>query len=283
MFSAAMCVHHLVLCAEPRWHPVRREPGHRLSRPLRMAAHHPSVRSSFSKPHFQEAHPELLDSLIWVVALPLQLSDSFRKRNPAVHRFMGYSIATMGIVLGITGILFPIRKHLTDTNITYSHPDFFHLHKLVLGGQTVLVWPTFDLALCVLFPAHMYSLYRTVNAARSRKYLEHRTWAVFHFITASLPSFLRIGNYTVIAVGYAIEHFASAEQKKQLGVPQDGPEQWRVEMAAFAFATWWIAGGIAVGWVAWLLRYRNMVWDQPASNSKAAVGEKGSKDVAGAL
>lgn len=112
----------------------------------------------------------------------MQNDDRVRQNRPAFHRQLGYLTATCSLMLVVSGLAFPIRKELFGTNVSYSHSNILHLHRLRLKGVTVALWPTFDLALLFLAPIQAYTLFRAVNAAMGKRYAEHRTWAVYHSI-----------------------------------------------------------------------------------------------------
>lgn len=95
---------------------------------------------------------------------------------------MGYTLATCGVSLALSGIFYPFSKHYLGSNLSFSHEDPFHLHRLVIQGRTVLVWGTFDAGLMIIFPIQSYTLYRTVKAARAKRFAEHNTWAVLYAI-----------------------------------------------------------------------------------------------------
>lgn len=118
--------------------------------------------------------------MIWCILMPLQLSTSFRRRHPRFHRASGYFFAVAGTGLVVTGAAFPINKHLFRRNLAYSHPDLFHVHRLVIRGRTLAVWPSFALSNAIAVPKQAYTLYRAVKAARAKRFAEHNTWAVLY-------------------------------------------------------------------------------------------------------
>lgn len=234
-------------------------------------------------------------AVIWCIMMPLQLSTSFRRRHPRLHRASGYLFATIGTCLVVTGFWMPLSKHVLGRNIAYTHPDYFHIHRLVIRGKTLAIWPTFAVSTTIAVPMQSYTLYRAVKAARAKKFAEHNTWAVLYATTGSVHVSLSLRAKLTFARSYLIAlirlaltlsgglgaffHFIAPESLKDfLGVPKEmGPEAWEIERSAFAAASFFGGGIVTLGWQGYLIATQNPVFNEKRP-ARSQVSDKAADD-----
>lgn len=88
-------------------------------------------------------------------------------------------------------------------HLSHSHENILHIHDF--GGRAPIGWPTFNAVTWALNPPYLYSLFRTVKAARERQFRRHQQWAVFHTMVAYMISIERL----VLVVSYGLGWMAS--------------------------------------------------------------------------
>jgi hypothetical protein len=172
--------------------------------------------------------------------MPLQHTDGFRKRYPALHRSSGYVILTGSLVLSLTGYWFLLSSN------AYTHPNRFHLHDL--GGWSPIPWITFELGLWVLAPPYYLTLYKTAAAARDRDFVRHRKWAVLHTMVASVITFERVALVLSYVFGWTLALLPREQVHAFFDVAQDLASVAAAELDMFALADM-LALGMMLFWM----------------------------------
>ena len=102
---------------------------------------------------------------------PLQHSKRVRSRYPGLHRVSGRAALLASLVLSVTGAMFARR------DLSFTHPDPFHIHKLRVGGRVVFAVPTFEAQTALLGLMLPPLVFLTWRSARRRDIAAHRYWA----------------------------------------------------------------------------------------------------------
>lgn len=184
----------------------------------------------------------VVPSMVWCIIYPLQHVRRIRVQRPKVHRILGYTAATLSLILTISGLALPLRR------LSYSHPNFFHLHTLRIGGpktRPLLAWPTFDAALPIIGILLPWTLFHTIKHARAKQFVEHQRWATLHTLVGYIVPLQRAYIVAFQLGGHILFHLPQ-HLKDKIAVPVKGPEAWAAEQASFALTTWFALGHILI-------------------------------------
>lgn len=206
---------------------------------------------------------------MWTFFIPLQHSTYLRNRYRALHRVLGRLILLSALPLAITPFFFKAK------GVFYTHEDALHLHRpfasLAAHSSTPSVlrpllrgvlWPTSEVFGWIISTIFLFTAYKTVTTARSRRIAEHKRWATMQTLVGLT---IHIERFTLVfcsALASAIANILPEHLKIALGVPTKRSDFAAGEMAAFAFSLW-AAAAITVPW-AWQA-WRQLDATHPAS------------------
>lgn len=139
-----------------------------------------------------------INSTIWSISMPLQHIQRLRTKYPRIHRISGYITLTCSFLLALSGLLMPRRK------LAFTHPDYFHVHTLRIGGIPILAWPGFHLQCDLIGLAVLFTAYKTVVSARQRDYATHRAWAQAHTYVGYIVPMQRVWMAILMLIALAL-------------------------------------------------------------------------------
>lgn len=152
--------------------------------------------------HGQLTLVHVLPGALFLVVLPLQFSDSVRRNRPALHRWTGRILLTIGIPVALSGLL--------------------------LGGLSPFGGLTADTAIFLFGVLFLVALIRGFAAARRRDFLTHREWML-------RAAAIGAGIATVRLVAFPLYWLVGGSALALVG-----PTFWLGLGASAAAAEWWI-------------------------------------------
>jgi hypothetical protein len=192
---------------------------------------------------------------LWTFFIPLQHSAYLRNRYRAAHRILGRVILISAIPLAITPMFFKAK------GVFYTHDDALHVHRpfasLAAHASTpsivrpilkAVLWPTSEVFSWIISPCLLFSAYKTIVTARSRRIAEHKKWATMHTLAGLTIHIERFTLVICAQIGTILASMSSEDFRTALGVPER-QDFAKGEMAAFAVSLW-AAAAITVPW-AW--------------------------------
>lgn len=206
-----------------------------------------------------------LPAIVWCALMPLQHSDRFRQRWPALHRRNGYVVLTGSLLLSMTGY------YMLAKRMVHTHDNLFHLHTL--SGLVPIGWPTFSFMLSSLAPIYLSSLYATVRAARAKDFAAHRKWAVLHTMSAYIITFERLSTLIIYAGGWILSHFPKEKVYDFFRVEDTLESKATAELDVFAFANV-MAFALFLWWAGHEFRKTEIFGLLLGGSSKAAVKQE---------
>ncbi|CAO1617408.1 unnamed protein product [Sympodiomycopsis kandeliae] len=170
-------------------------------------------------------------ALAWTVLIPLQHSKALRARYMTLHRVSGYIVLLCSTVLAITGAAFKFY------DVAFIHADNFHLHRPWKETLPWIIIPNAQLAIWLLSPWTLFTVYKTISAARQRNINVHKFWASMLTFAGLAIHIERWAVAATCTVG-ALLSFLPLDTQDLIGIPRD-PRDWVAgEMAAFALTLW---------------------------------------------
>lgn len=191
----------------------------------------------------------------------------------------GWLVTISAITLSISGSLLPLF------NLSYSDPDLWHLHYLLIPTQVLpflsspiyLPFPTFNLGLKALPPLQLIPLYKAIQAVRVEKDIsKHKYWMTIHTIGGYLISLQRVTMIVSMSIGWllaALPKDLHSQIASAFNFPKelDDPRVWEIERSAFSLTAW-----VAAIWAG--LWFWNLL-GKKESVVKFGNGKGGNKDL----
>ncbi|KAL2782842.1 hypothetical protein BJX66DRAFT_345473 [Aspergillus keveii] len=178
-------------------------------------------------------------AITWSLLMPLQHIDRFRQYWPTFHRRNGYVVLSISLLLSMTGYL------MIGKRVAHTHENIFHFHNL--SGLLPIGWPSFELSLICWGPIYLYSLFRTIQTAKTKDIATHRKWAVTHTISAYAISLERVSLGVIYIAGWALAIFPKNAVHRFLRIEDTISAKASLELDTFALAN--IMGfSIAIWW-----------------------------------
>jgi hypothetical protein len=180
----------------------------------------------------------VIPAIVWSCGMPFQHMASVRKNDPRFHRWNGYLLFSISLLLMSTGLLFLLLGS------TYSEKGLFTLHHI--PNHPWLIYPTFDQYVLLVSAMQGPTLFLALRAARQRQFARHQYWATMFTIASYIIHLDRLGFMLMLLVGRTLQLLPPHLQKQ---LPASTEDKMTYELIAFQLSA---TLGVVIGLV-WAL------------------------------